>query len=280
MAATVRPSSPRRDTTTRRRSRRCLRRGVPLRRARRVAHARRDRARAARRTAACPASSDSAIRPGSIWAPDSAEEVALSILARDRPGAPQAARPRQRGRARSSRRTRCRGRARQQPARRGRHRSRVRHERDDRRRQPHGGGRRRRLLLLLRELPRDVPEGSRRRYLAHTMTDAAAIHDPLPRARLHRRRGVRHRAADHARAREAAAHRGPGRRRQDRERESARRGARHAADPPAVLRGARRDGGALRVELSAPDAARAPERDRGCQPRTSAKPTSSASGSC
>ena len=39
------------------------------------------------------------------------------------------------------------------------------------------------------------------------------------------------------------------------------------ADPPAVLRRARRDGGALRVELSAPDAPRAPERGGGFQPR-------------
>ena len=109
-----------------------------------------------------------------------------------------------------------------------RRRSGVRHERDRRLGAPHGGGRRRHVLLLLRELPREVRRRTRRRtWPTH---DGRCGHPrPLPRARLHRRRGVRHRAADHARAREAAAHRGAGRRRQDREREGARRGARHAS---------------------------------------------------
>ena len=54
----------------------------------------------------------------------------------------------------------------------------------------------------------------------------------------------------------AAAARGRGRRRQDRGRAGAGRGARHAADPRAVLRGHRLRRGALRVELPAPAAAR------------------------
>ena len=144
---------------------------------------------------------------------------------------------------------------------------------------PHGGARRRHLLLLLRELPVEfLKEPARVSAPAH---DRRGSHSrSLPRARLHRRRRVRDRAADRARAREAAARRGAGRRRQDREREGARRRARHAADPAAVLRRARCDDGALRVELSAADAARPAERGGRAPRSTSARRRSSASGSC
>ena len=97
------------------------------------------------------------------------------------------------------------------------------------RRARHGGGRRRHLLLLLRELPARFPQGPQRGTWPPRHDRRRGHPRPLPRARLHRRRGVRHRAADHARAREAAAHRGAGRRRQDREREGAGRGARDAS---------------------------------------------------
>ena len=65
-----------------------------------------------------------------------------------------------------------------------------------------------------------------------------------------------------ARARQAAAARRRARRRQDRSRQGDRRRARPPADPPAMLRGHRRLGRALRVELSAPDAGDPPGRRR------------------
>ena len=58
--------------------------------------------------------------------------------------------------------------------------------------------------------------------------------------------------------------------------QGARRGARHAADPPAVLRRDRRRRGALRVELPAPAAqhpARRRERRRSCARRSCSAPT-------
>ena len=122
------------------------------------------------------------------------------------------------------------------------------------------------VLLLLRELPRAVPQRPPG-VPGPSMTDAAAIHDRF------RERGF---IVDEAFATalqimlalekplliEGPA--GVGKT------ESAKvlaevLGTR--ADPPAVLRRARRDGGALRVELSAPDAPRAFERDGGVQPR-------------
>ncbi len=69
--------------------------------------------------------------------------------------------------------------------------------------------------------------------------------------RLPRRRGAGDLDLPQPAAAAAAAARGRGRGRQDRGGAGARGRARHAADPPAVLRGDRRGGGALRMELPA-----------------------------
>ena len=75
------------------------------------------------------------------------------------------------------------------------------------------------------------------------------------RVGLPRRRRARHGDVPLAAAAAAAAARGRGGRGQDRGGAGARRGARHAADPPAVLRGDGQLRGAVRVELPAPAAA-------------------------
>ncbi len=111
-------------------------------------------------------------------------------------------------------------------------------------------------LLLRRGLPRVVRRPStnwceRRR---HPRT--------IRRARLRRERRLRDGARAHAGAREAVADRRAGGRRQDGEREGARRSARHAPDPLAVLRGARRRKRALRMELSQAVAAHPAHRAR------------------
>ena len=80
------------------------------------------------------------------------------------------------------------------------------------------------------------------------------------RGRLPRRRGPRDVDVPEPAPAAAAAARGRGGRRQDRGRQVARGRARHAADPPAVLRGDRRGGGAVRVELPAPAAEHPPRR--------------------
>ena len=73
--------------------------------------------------------------------------------------------------------------------------------------------------------------------------------DPAGRGRLPRRPGDRDHGVPRRRAREAAARRGPGGRRQDRARQGGGAGDRRRPGPAAVLRGARRGPGALRVEL-------------------------------
>ena len=148
-----------------------------------------------------------------------------------------------------------------------RRRSGLRHERGRRLGAPHGGGRRRRRTTSAARIAARKFLKDPQAYLGPPMTDAAAIHDRF------RERGF---IVDEAFATalqimlalekpllvEGPA--GVGKT------ESAKvlaevLGTR--ADPPAVLRRARRDGGALRVELSAPDAPRAPERDGRFQPR-------------
>ena len=96
------------------------------------------------------------------------------------------------------------------------------------------------------------------RQLAPDIETLASV---SPSRRLPRRRGPRDVDVPERAAAPAAAARGRGGRRQDRGRQGAGDRARHAADPPAVLRGDRRGGGAVRVELSAP-AARHPARRR------------------
>ena len=259
LPTTAPSSSPRRATTTRRRSKRRLRSRRAVRRPRRVAQAWRDRAARCSKSSGVPGVGGLRSPAGLDLGARTAPEVALSILAEIVQTLPNAtAMPASRRGAAERRRHR--------PPRRdavdpvcgmhvdvatARHTAEV------------DGVRYYFCCANCRARFVKQPQDYRR-----TSHDGRRDHPrPLPRARLHRRRGVRDRAADHARAREAAAHRGTGRRRQDRERQGARRRARHAADSAAVLRRPRRDGGALRVELPASDAARAPERGRRLQPR-------------
>ena len=183
---------------------------------------------------------------------------------------------------------------------------------DGRRRRGHavGGARRRDGLLLLRGLrgrssrrstsmrgrgvtARDRPchahdpagghgRGGRRDPAARARHRDAR---PAPRRRrLPRRRGAGDVDVPEPAPAAAAAARGRGGRRQDRGRQVAGGRARHAADPPPVLRGDRRGGGAVRVELPAPAAEHPPRRLRRLDARArrtcSARTTSSAARSC
>ena len=128
------------------------------------------------------------------------------------------------------------------------------------------------LLLLLRRLPRRSSSPTRRAIAA---AGGGAMNDEIRalQAAMERHGYIAEPAIATAvylatRDAQAAARRGRGRRRQDRDREGARPRARHRADPAAVLRGARRQHRALRVELPAPAAAPADRRAaKGTTPR-------------
>ena len=85
------------------------------------------------------------------------------------------------------------------------------------------------------------------------------------RVRLYRRRRTRDRDLADATAEASAAAGRRGGRRQDRGGQGAGRGARHRTDPPAMLRGARSVGRALRMELPAPVAGDPGASRRGCR---------------
>ena len=111
------------------------------------------------------------------------------------------------------------------------------------------------------------PQAGRGDAHAHERHPARGDRGAAGGGRLCRRPRPRDRAVDDGRAQAPAADRGRGGRRQDRSRQGARRRARRGAHPHAVLRGARRQFGALRVELPAPAArdqgARGNGRERG-----------------
>ena len=104
------------------------------------------------------------------------------------------------------------------------------------------------------------------------------------RRRLPRRRGPGDVDVPEPAPAAAPAARGRGGRRQDRGRQVAGGRAGHAADPAAVLRGDRRGGGAVRVELPAPAAQHPPRRlaaaRRSSEEELSARTTSSAARCC
>ena len=166
-APIARPSSRRRGTTTRRRSKSILRCGVPY--VGLVASRTRGAAvRALLEERGVPGVATIRNPAGLDLGARTPPEVALSILAEIVQAHPA---------ARAGRRRQRRGLAGRRAASAGdRRRSGVRDERDRRLGPPEGGGRRRRVLLLLRELPREIPQRPSG-IPGPSMTDAAAIHD-------------------------------------------------------------------------------------------------------